>query len=138
MRLSTPTTTTFGPNLTRLSQALSVVRTVDETMPVQTLAVLLEVAQNERLSVSELAQRTGIHPSSASRNVAALSQWHWLKRPGLQLVVSEPDPMELRRKVVRLSARGRRMIETILCALTSTKEGRDGYSRNEVSHRETS
>jgi DNA-binding MarR family transcriptional regulator len=100
--------------LSRLSTALSTVRVLDDSMPVQTLAVLIEVAKTPTISVSELASKVGIAQSSASRNVAALSDWHWLKKPGLGLVVTDLDPMDQRKKFVRLTPKGQKLVDNIV------------------------
>lgn len=102
--------------LHKLSLALSVIRVLDDSIPAQTLAVFLEIARHPKdgISVNELATKCGLAGSSASRNVAALSEWHWLKRPGLGLVSSEADPMDTRRKIVKLTTKGERVIEQLV------------------------
>lgn len=109
--------------LGRLSLALSVVRILDDSMPVQTLAVFLEIAKNEGISVSELGAKTGLAGSSASRNVAALSDWHWLKKPGLGLVATVADPMDMRRKAVKLTPKGKQLIDQIVAVLAGPQGG---------------
>ncbi len=103
-----------------ITRVINAVRIVDDTMPVQTLSVFLGVAQKEPISISDLATLTGLAQSSASRNVAALSEWHWLKKPGLGLVKLEVDPMELRKKLVTLTPKGKKLVEQ----LTGLVEGR--------------
>ena len=100
--------------LGKLSLALSAVRILDDSMPVQTLSVFVEIAKSEGISVSELADKCGLAGSSASRNVAALSDWHWLKKPGLGLVQTVSDPMDMRRKTVRLTAKGKQLSEQLV------------------------
>jgi DNA-binding MarR family transcriptional regulator len=97
--------------LGKLSLAVSAVRMLDDALPVQTLAVFLEIARNDGISINELCDKVGLASSSASRNVAALSDWHWLNKPGLGLVETLPDPKDLRRKTVRLTAKGRQLKE---------------------------
>jgi DNA-binding MarR family transcriptional regulator len=96
------------------SRCIQLVRLVDDSMPVQTCAVFLTVAANEGISINELADRCGLAGSSASRNVAALSDWHWLKKPGLGLVVIETDRMDLRKKTVRLTPKGKALIDQLV------------------------
>jgi DNA-binding MarR family transcriptional regulator len=103
--------------LGRLSTALSAVRTLDDSMPVQTLAVFLEVAKNPQISVTELATKCGLAQSSASRNVAALSDWHWLKKPGLGLVITDLDPMDMRKKFVKLTPKGQKLVDNIVTVM---------------------
>ena len=61
-----------------------------------------------------VAEALGQSQSSSSRNVAALSEWHWLKRPGAGLVKSEADPYEMRRKVITLLPKGKRVAEALV------------------------
>lgn len=91
-----------------LSRITDSLRVLDDTMPLQTLSVLLEVARREPISINELADRSGLSQSSASRNVAALSERHWLKRPGLDLVKLESDPQDIRKKLCTLTGKGAR------------------------------
>ncbi len=54
-----------------------------------------------------VAEALDTSQSSASRNVAALSDWHWLKRPGAGMVKTEADPYEMRRKIITLTQKGK-------------------------------
>lgn len=79
---------------------------------VQRLLVLLTVARHPGLSQAELARELpGISPTALSRNLADLSRTTSQKRPGPDLVTLKPDPASLRRKLVTLTARGRRLID---------------------------
>ncbi len=107
--------------LGKLSLAVSAVRMLDDALPVQTLAVFLEIAKNEGITINELCDRVGLASSSASRNVAALSGQHWLKKPGLGLVETQTDPQDLRRKTIRLTAKGRQLKDQIIAVLNGGK-----------------
>lgn len=91
------------PTLIRVLEAF---RTLDPDLPIQYALSFLTLAQNEGLSMGELAQRLAIAQSSASRNIAALSEWHSFGKPGLGLVEAREDPRERRRKLVSLTAKG--------------------------------
>lgn len=97
-----------------LLRVVNAVRLIDDTMPVQTLSVLLGVAQKGPVSVNELATLTGLSQSATSRNAAALSDLHWLKRPGLGLVQLDVDPMELRKKLVTLTPKGQKFVDQLV------------------------
>lgn len=100
--------------LSKLSQALSAIRVLDATIPVQTIIVFLEIARREGISVGELSTKCGLGTSAASRNVAALSDEHWIDgRKGLGLVVAETDPTDARRTVVLLKGKGKLVVEQI-------------------------
>ena len=99
--------------LRKLESFLSQVMVIDDAMPIQQLAVFLAIARREGLSIAELAKALGLGRSSASRNVAALGDLHWQKKPGLYLVEDRIDPMELRKKQIYLTPKGRRLLEQI-------------------------
>jgi DNA-binding MarR family transcriptional regulator len=97
----------------RLESFLSQIRVLDDAMPVQQLACFLAIAHREGQSIVELSRSLGLAQSSASRNVSSLSDWDWEKRPGLDLVETKVDPLELRKKQVVLTSKGRRLVEQI-------------------------
>ncbi len=92
--------------LSKLMRVLEEFRTLDPDLPIQYALSFLTLAQNEGLSMGALAQRLAIAQSSASRNIAALSDWHSFGKPGLGLVEAREDPRERRRKRVSLTAKG--------------------------------
>lgn len=108
--------------LRKLRSVVDAVRLIDDSMPIQTFAVLLDIARHPNSSVNEIASRTGLAQSSASRNVAALSDRHWQKKPGLGLVELVIDPNELRRKNVSLTAKGERFMTQICSHLLTNNE----------------
>lgn len=108
----------MSPGLRRLSRAVATLRLIDDTMPIQWVALLLEVAKQEGLSISEYATRTGLALSSTSRNVMALGEWHWVKpRPGLKLLDKGTDRADLTKKTVHLTPKGRKLVEQLTAAM---------------------
>lgn len=99
--------------LSTLIRVLEEFRTLDPDLPIQYALSFLTLAQNEGLSMGELAQRLAIAQSSASRNIAALSDWHSFGKPGLGLVEAREDPRERRRKLVSLTAKGRAFLHRL-------------------------
>ncbi|MGQ9364879.1 MarR family transcriptional regulator [Azospirillum sp. ST 5-10] len=97
--------------VTTIVRVLEAFRTLDPDLPIQYALSFLTIAQNEGISVGELAERLGIAQSSASRNVAALSRWHSFGKAGLDLVQSQEDPRERRRKIVSLTDKGRAFLD---------------------------
>lgn len=89
-------------------------RKLDSDMPLQTAATFLSVANEEGITMKSLGERLGISQSSCSRNVAALSKHHRLNKPGHDLVYATEDPEERRRKIVKLTPKGKRVAETLL------------------------
>ncbi len=110
--------------LPTLIRVLEEFRTLDPDLPIQYALSFLTLAQNEGLSMGELAQRLAIAQSSASRNIAALSDWHSFGKPGLGLVEAREDPRERRRKLVSLTAKGHAFLHrlTALMAGHSVRE----------------
>ncbi|KJV08814.1 MarR family transcriptional regulator [Elstera litoralis] len=94
-------------------RVLEAFRTLDPDLPIQYALSFLTLAQNEGLSMGELAQRLAIAQSSASRNIAALSDWHSFGKPGLGLVEAREDPRERRRKLVSLTAKGQAFLHRL-------------------------
>lgn len=78
-------------------------------VPLSQLQCFVEIAKSPGLTMKDLGSRMGISQSSSSRTVAALSAWHRLNKPGMNLVVTNEDPVERRRKVINLTAKGKRV-----------------------------
>ena len=91
-------------------------------MPIQYALSFLTLARNPGLSIRDLSERLGIAQSSASRNVAALSEWHSFRKPGHDLIQANEDPRERRRKIVTLTRNG----EALLARLEAVMEGLNG------------
>jgi DNA-binding MarR family transcriptional regulator len=89
-------------------------RKVDSDMPLQMAATFVMVANNEGITMKDLGQRLGMAQSTCSRNVAALSKVHRLNKPGHDLLYATEDPAERRRKIVKLTPKGKRVAESIL------------------------
>jgi len=96
-----------------VTRVLEAFRTLDPDLPIQYALSFMTIAQNEGISIGELADRLGIAQSSASRNVAALSRWHSFGKAGLDLVSAQEDPRERRRKVVALTDKGRAFLDEL-------------------------
>ena len=102
-----------GESLDLYIKFVSMFREMDADLPLTTVAVFLTVVKNENMTMKEMSKFLNISQSSCSRNVAYLSQYHRLHKPGLNLLVSREDPMERRRKIVRLTSKGRRFVEKL-------------------------
>jgi len=102
-----------GDEIATVVRVLEEFRRFDPDMPIQYALSFLTIAQNEGLSMGDLAQRLGIAQSSASRNIAALSRWHSFGKDGHNLVEAREDPRERRRKIVSLTPRGHHLVATL-------------------------
>lgn len=107
-------------NIKALDAALKVVdavrRVCEDTMPSQQLAAFLFIAKNDGCSMADLAEYMDQAQSSISRAAAALSVHNTLsrnKKKGYGLVKAEEDPRERRRKLLKLTPKGRKLAEEI-------------------------
>ncbi len=82
---------------------------------------LLLIAQNETknggLTVTELGKKGDFSLASASRYIRSLSVVDRQGRDGLGLVTAERDPMDDRKKILRVSPEGFTVITKVLKAL---------------------
>lgn len=89
-------------------------REVDAEMQAQSMAVLLKVAKHPvPIKMAEIAEELGLSQSTVSRNVAYLGDWNRRKEAGHKLLEAYEDPAERRRKLVRLTAKGRRFVKSL-------------------------
>lgn len=87
---------------------------VDPDMSLQQLHCILVIAtESDGTSLTDLASKVGITMATASRYVAALGKVDRHHREGLNLVEAFEDPMERRRKIIRLTAKGRAFINKV-------------------------
>lgn len=97
-------------------------RKLDPEMQMQTAQAFIYVAIHPGTTMKQLGDALGISQASCSRNIAALSKWHRLDRPGHDLVVAQEDPAERRRKIVTLTPKGKRIAKALLDILEDEVE----------------
>ena len=84
---------------------------------IQRLLILINVYLHEGISQRELLQELDATSVTAlSRNLADLSALTTKKAPGPGLIELRTDPMNLRRKTIHLTPKGRRLIEQVAYA----------------------
>lgn len=110
-----------GNNIQKLIRVVEKLRSYDAEMQAQTIQLLLTASQDKSgvgMPMATLADKVGLAQSSCSRNVAALGRVNRRKEPGLNLLVAVEDPLDCRRKLVRLTPKGQRLIDelTELCS----------------------
>jgi DNA-binding MarR family transcriptional regulator len=94
---------------------LTGIAAIDPEMPLQQARCLFIVAQSEEgMSLSEIAKKAGIGLATASRYIGALGKINRHREEGLLLIESFEDPMERRKKIIRLTSKGRITIRKIL------------------------
>lgn len=103
---------------------------LEPEMPLQQLHCLLVIAQSEEgMSLTDISHKVGIGLATASRYVAALGKQNRHREEGLLLVESFEDPMERRKKIIRLTAKGKAAINKLIGELNAdlpTRKKLDG------------
>lgn len=97
-----------------VSRVVNTLRTLSPDMPMQQADILLQIALRPGVTMAEIQKRTGLSQSSVSRNVQALSKFHRLDKPGLDLVEVTIDPRETRRRLIFLTPKGKSFITLLL------------------------
>lgn len=91
------------------------IRQLDPEMPLGQVMCYLVIAQEkDGLSLTELARKVGIGMATASRYVASLNNMTRYRTEGLKLVESFEDPLERRKKIIRLTTKGQITLRKIL------------------------
>lgn len=96
----------------RLIALLAEFRRIDPEFPMQYAICLLEIANDEGLSLTELADRTNMALSTVSRVVGALSDYRSNGQP-YELISMRISPEERRRKELHLSDKGKKLITSL-------------------------
>lgn len=99
-----------------LRRILKELQKIDPEFPLQYALCLCEIAADEGLSLSALAERAGMPLSTVSRIVGALSSKRQKGKP-YGLVKVTVSSAERRRKELTLTPKGRSVMES-LCAAT--------------------
>ncbi len=97
--------------------ALAPFKEVRETMPLQYVQTFLLVASEENLNVSEYAKRAGIGQSLMTRHLSDLGEINRYHEEGMGLLESYRDMMDRRNVLVRLSAKGKGVLQRMCWAL---------------------
>jgi DNA-binding MarR family transcriptional regulator len=103
----------------RVIQIVEEFRKVYPDMQMQTAIVFLTVAMEGTITMKDLGKRWDLAQSTCSRNVALLSDKLKHDKPGYGLVIAKEDPVERRRKIITLTANGKRVaasLETLVRA----------------------
>ena len=108
------TMTSSGLNLLKIIEEM---RKFDTQIEAQAIAVFLFVAVHggkEGVAMQTISEDLDISQSSVSRNAYKLGDVNRHKKIGVGLLETFEDPMERRRKLVRLTAKGKRVYNTLL------------------------
>jgi DNA-binding MarR family transcriptional regulator len=88
-------------------------RKLNSEMPIAQAYCLLLIAQYEGLSLKELADRADVGMATASRYVAELGKVGLKGKEGMALIDAVEDPMERRKKIIRLTPKGKTFVSKI-------------------------
>lgn len=100
--------------LDEVQRVLTGISAIDPEMPLQQARCLFIVAQSEEgMSLSDIAKKAGIGLATASRYIGALGKINRHREEGLQLIESFEDPMERRKKIIRLTIKGKTVVRKI-------------------------
>jgi DNA-binding MarR family transcriptional regulator len=106
-----------SPILLSLLRALS---SLDKNFPLPYSVFLFEVARNEGCSLGDISKTTGMPLSTSSRILSALSSRRQNGAEPYRLIEQDYDPDNRRRKVIRLSAKGRAFVSRVTGILDQT------------------
>lgn len=118
---STPTSLSKEDVVRVLSVAMDRLRLeIDSEVPAQRVLTLLAVAANPDLPQYEVSKHVqGIAEATVSRNVTDLSALTRTRSPGPGLVEQRADPTHRRRNLLRLTAKGERLIADLTRAVNA-------------------
>ena len=105
---------TLKVKLNQLLSCLEVFRQVDQEMPSQRIVLFLLVASRPGMRMSDVAKKLGLSSSAVSRNLSELSKWGiGINKPGVDLLYAEENPQDRREKMIYLTPKGERLVETL-------------------------
>lgn len=94
---------------------LSGLQRIDPEMPLQQALCLFVISESEDgMSLTDIAKKVGIGLATASRYVSALGRVTRHRTEGLNFIESFEDPMERRKKIIRMTMKGKIALRNIL------------------------
>lgn len=103
-------------------QVLEIFRTLNTEMPIGEAVSFLLIAIGETkdgggLTITELKEKGDFALATSSRYTQSLSLKDRHGRPGHEIITSVRDPLDDRRKILRISPKGSRIIQQIKSAI---------------------
>ena len=99
-------------NCCHVIDILKIFQSLDNEFPIQYAICLIEISNNEGLSLTELSKQSNIGISTISRIIGALSD-HRQQGTPFGLVDVKQSKLSRRTKQIFLSAKGRRIIDQL-------------------------
>ena len=82
-----------------------------QEVPLQAMSVFWYVATYQNCSKKDIENFFKMSKASASRMTDYISRYHRLGKPGLGLITKEQDPKDKRRTLLKLTRKGKDLIE---------------------------
>ena len=101
----------------KLLEAVELFQEMDREVPAQVVSTFLYIASHNECHSIALMEDLDMTGASVSRNTDWLSKNHRLNKPGLDLIVKERDPSDMRRQILKLTAKGSDIHNKILTIL---------------------
>lgn len=105
-----------GSPTAQLLNLLRAIQKIDPEFPIQYALCLVEIAENEGCSLTNLAEKTGLALSTVSRITGALSNYRQKGQP-YGFIDMRVSPTERRRKELYLTNSGKAALRSLLSAL---------------------
>lgn len=105
------------PASAKILRAFELLRMLDREMPGQCVSTFLYVASHDGCHKQAIEDALALSTAASSRNTDLLSTGRiGNRRSGLELISKEYDPMNRRRQIMRLTPKGRQVINQMkLC-----------------------
>ena len=105
------------PPSAKILRAFELLRMLDREMPGQCVSTFLYVASHEGCHKQAIEDELALSTAASSRNTDLLSTGRiGNRRSGLELISKEYDPMNRRRQIMRLTPKGKQVINQMkLC-----------------------
>ena len=110
------------PQMDKILQAVGVIRELDRQsksheLPIQVVSLFLYIASRNNCNKQSAEDALVMSKASASRNTDWLSRTPYNGRPGLNLIRKEVDPYDRRKSTLRLTRKGRDLVEKLTSIL---------------------
>lgn len=92
--------------------------------PISYIRAFALVAKKEGLTVAEYAAQAGVTPTVMTRNLLDIGELNRQREKGLDLIVAERDPWDLRKHRARLTPRGRKLSNDLARALSRLRKSK--------------
>lgn len=100
----------------QIAKALNLFRTLDNELPMGAMITLLALADGKEHEMQSLLPITGLSNTSLTRALLYLSDRHWSRKSrkgGLFLIEKRLNPLDERRKLVKLTKKGQTFIREL-------------------------